>query len=397
MYQQYKPVRGIKNYNRWKRVKGLADDFPTLKFIQDDELFEKCLIHEDEETKINLKLLNPLTTVIMQKGHGTTTLCRYVLKKVQQQILKSAGGSRCIPIGVNMKEIWEDEDIYFDIEGTLRHGILYNLMIKPWEDALPTKDDFYDLIGAYEQDLGRPGTGHFRKFKDELRHLLEQKRKLTQKLSEDGYWDEVFKLCPAFDIDIIELLEKFEKFSTKPVLFFDISHQIKKEFSVNRKEPEDQILQMFYGHIKDFHQDNKPKAQLLSEIFFLTNDAWKTFDTLWPRTPAEIRYEPYSAVEVFEILDRHHAPPTYAKARLDGIMAGKFIRLAFSPRKKPKTLCELIEKLEQQIILSLDVPWDEVPAGKLTLTAKQNEELNQENTHSSDSGDYRGEQNETHE
>ena len=105
MYQQYKPVRGIKNYNRWKRVKGLADDFPTLKFIQDDELFEKCLIHEDEETKINLKLLNPLTTVIMQKGHGTTTLCRYVLKKVQQQILKSAGGSRCIPIGVNMKEI----------------------------------------------------------------------------------------------------------------------------------------------------------------------------------------------------------------------------------------------------------------------------------------------------
>ncbi len=358
--------RGELNFERWKLVVGLSSEFPKLQYIEDEDIDQKVFIRPEKIDQILLKLPNPLTAVIVQKGHGATTLCRYVFRET----LKYSVISRTIPISVNLKPVWEDAGVFIDLKDVLKRGILYHLMSQPWEQALK-ESDYYNLIGAFDRGLGRPSTGALQNFKTEITRHLEPN---VQQVD----WNTVHELCPKYKVPITELLGNLSKCSIKPILFFDIPYQIDKEFKTQLDE--DEILGYFYGYIKDFHGDYRPKKELLSEVYFLTQEAFQTIQSpaVFPREFDIIKYEPYAPVEAFPILERHHAPKMIGSpgvSRLDGVLTGQFLQLAYLPRDEQKTLVEIIETMKKEILARLDIPWTDVPAGNLDISPEQRKRL----------------------
>jgi len=239
-------------------------------------------------------------------------------------------------------------------------------MSHPWEKALK-ESDYYDLIGAYDKELGRRSSGALYKFKNEVMRLLD---------NENVDWDKVYHLCPEFDINIDDLLKILFSKSIKPILFFDFPANVNSEYNVIY---DGDLLTFLYQSIKDFQQYYCPKPEHLSEIYFLTQESYNEIQnpqTSFVRSDFDtIQYEPYAPVETFAILSRHHAPKTIGSAgfsRLDGVLAGEFLQLAWN---KNKTLLEIIQDMKTEIVEGLNVPWDDVPAGKLNISKKQAERL----------------------
>src|SRR3972149_885489 len=106
MQQQIEQLTWEQNFVRWKKAVGLPDRFPELLPLDDEELdfAMKFYAGPNHEGKIDeiLKRANAhLVFVEVSKGHGCTTLSRYVSKTLRREALMR----RQIPIRLALDEV----------------------------------------------------------------------------------------------------------------------------------------------------------------------------------------------------------------------------------------------------------------------------------------------------
>src|SRR6266542_4058622 len=78
------------NFNRWKLAVRVPEAFPALEPLSDEELdYEKKFYagpdHDKNINEILLRARAPRTRVIVARGHGCTTLSRFVFKRVREK------------------------------------------------------------------------------------------------------------------------------------------------------------------------------------------------------------------------------------------------------------------------------------------------------------------------
>jgi hypothetical protein len=338
-------TRGEENFEKWKLVVGLPKHFPELRLFPDEDLEDKTFLgpRTDKIEDIDLTIGVPLSYVIVEKGHGASTLCRYVFRRVENDSLKR----KIIPIRIDLDEYWKSLDMKLDLVGIIKKGIIYHLASEPWEKAL-FPPEYYNIINAYDK-----------------KDLFKHKAEIWTLVAEQSVdWDKVHQLCPFFAESIDRILNALlEKFSLKTVLFFDIPF----DAEVPEGESRDQYVTTLMGYVKDLYEMHRIPEGGLSEIYFLTRNDLELINAVWSRKGNQVEYGAWAYNEIFAILSRHYIPLRTFGGRYYGkqasnllgiVLSDKFVELVWS---RNKTLHQIVDDMKKLIIERLDVDWKDAP------------------------------------
>ena len=108
------PIDPEKNFRQWRGLVGLPSDFPTLKPLNWESLNPRGGLYlgpfRNKEADLIFQaalspLRDPYSIVMVQPGHGTTTLERYTLKRMVERSsdnISAAELSAVIPVSIEM-------------------------------------------------------------------------------------------------------------------------------------------------------------------------------------------------------------------------------------------------------------------------------------------------------
>lgn len=335
------------NFKFWKKIAGLPADFPDLTGLPDEEFDKRTYISDQEKIEeIDLRITNPLISVLVNKGHGCTTIYNYIFKLIRKNSL----ARRIIPIKIELTDFWDGEPELseIDIELNIKKEILKILIQdNSWEKVL-TSPIYNNIIGCYEKDTDKK----------------VQLKTLALKLNEKKInWESLGKLCEKFILPLNEIILEFSgKHQIKIVLFFDIPYNANNEH-----------LEALTGSIKDLHQHYKDLPGL-SEIYFITPEHFGFMQSSNPRTFEIINYniEGYYFNQIIKILSHRYRPlPFQTIKEIDDplliVFDQKFVQMAWS---KEKTIHEIIADMKILILESLMCEKKRIPF-KLEPTREQ--------------------------
>jgi len=335
--------RGEENFAKWKMVVGLPENFPELSPIPDEELEDKTFVgpKTSQIEEIDLTIGVPLAYVVVEKGHGATTFCRYIFRRTQKDSLKR----KIIPVEMNLTEFWGSEDFTLDLEEMIKKGIIFHLVSEPWEKAL-FKPEYFNIIGAFDK-------------KDILRHKAEIWSEIERPKVE---WERIKQLCPFFAQRLDRILEHLvKKFGLKVVLFFDIPFDAPVPESASRQ----QYVEYLGGCIKDLYEIYKIPDGCLSELHFLTRDDFITINSKWDREgiARKVMFDAWAYNEVFAILGSHYFPMrTFSLAEAQNslavVLSEKFVELVWD---RNSTLHRILSDMKKLMIERLDLEWKDAP------------------------------------
>ncbi len=289
-------------FQQWKKAVGLPLDFPTLRPLADTELdlaqkFYAGFAHQARIEEILDRAAAPLAVVLVNRGHGCTTLSRYVFQETRKTSIRT----RLIPIRLTLDDMYTERQPLQALEKAMRRGIVERLIWQSWDRVLDP--------GAYAALLGAVGLIGV-SFEE---HLIQLDAALRGTNGSPN-WDEVKCLAPRLAAPIDTLLADLSQLHS-----IQVSLQMDLSSSVAYKNPNtyEEMLAGVQKTLKQLHERDSRKhiptfPAVLNELYFVSPQGYKTlnFTLQRPYTIIEdpIEYPSYRQVDMFAILSYHYPP-----------------------------------------------------------------------------------------
>jgi hypothetical protein len=410
------------NFKYWKSAVKLPEGFPRLRALRWSEMpptgeeerwymgipHQKC-VSEILSTAATSANLNPQTVVFVTRGHGCTTLFRFIYKNLRSEQGKGpimanyipaiSTIGKVIPIRVTWRRLGESlESMQSGLENSIRWDAIRELTTSRWESILDV-ESYARLIGAIRPGVRRP---------DIKTHLAGVREIFPEEdlNAEDSPlpkipWDTLSELIPAIAAaPIPEVIAAISALDVKVFLMFDLSMGTSNPDGSRSDEDYSQRLSHLVGLIKDFHEHmdqsnptaylaavpgpNAPQRSiphgepLFSEMYFLDRDIQAKIRGIYNRTPNELIYPSYEQIDIFSLLSRHYPPLIKLEAQggvaralntadLPAVLRSSFlfdVQRDLSKEAKGFRDCsiyQIVALLEQKLLQHFDRYWSDIP------------------------------------
>lgn len=329
----------LENFNHWKATVKLPLTFPKLRPVSWEALVEdqmwymgiphRMRVYDILQAATAFAETRPQTVVLVTRGHGCTTLFRFIHKNLasergQSQDLANylpapATTAKVIPVRVTWQRLGDRLDAMHEgLERSIRWDVLQELTTGGWQGSLDP-DSYTRLIGAMRAGERRPN----------VQTHLAQVREIIPEENQDAEgnpipevpWDKLSELIPAIaSAPISELIAKItHELHIKLLLMFDLSMGTTNSDVPRSDEDYSPRLSRLVGLIKDFHEHvgrvNSRGEPIFSEMYFLSNEIQAQIRGVYNRTPHEVVYPHYEQADLFGLLSRHYPPLIKAEFR----------------------------------------------------------------------------------
>ena len=353
--------RANSNFDKWKYLVGLSKDFPLLKDLsisdyEDNGKFLPTLRHIKNIDNLLLKLGLPRINVIINRGQGCSTFYTYILNKAKNDSLIR----KIIPIEINLgKDFWASKnEIRIDIEYEIKVQSVLSLVSNEWYNVI-LEQDYLSILNAwdYEDNLAGFQAGIINK----VNNTLSKNEKIDfQKLKEKG---------PDLTIEFKEYIKSLNQINIQPIIFIDTSWNKEKPEEKDRKRKARYIYTAI-KNIEDLILGNGVGKVIFGDHEFfmdMTNEFGMDYSA------EEIEFQPYAPNEIFAMLNKQYNRktnfytwPKLGKVKtetlpLSALLDEKFITdIASNDLSYNLGLNQIMEKARDQILISLDKPWEEL-------------------------------------
>lgn len=337
-------------FERWKRAVGLPPRFPMLAPLTDEldptKKFYIGLLQQDLIVEILDRASSPLVAVLVNKGHGCSTLARYIFNEISRNCVRH----RLIPVHLSLEEIEAalptsdtnpDEparrqrsvrhNLLPVIEETMRRGIVRSLVLHPWDRVLGTRK-YAGLLGAVAPS---PLTSSARTIDaydtagmsrtvpaSVLSQVDNHRLALRLILGPDPDWKVIRKIAPTLALPINDLVATLSiNYGLRVSLQLDLSSGKHKKVRSCGEGIADEYTDAYYQFILDItkaikilHEKTGSTYDLLgtwNELYFVSPEGFEMLTSSgygWSRPYHQIDYPWYRAADVFSILAHHYQP-----------------------------------------------------------------------------------------
>ena len=375
------------NFSRWKQAVGLPQSFPKLSVLTESELHPEIGMyvgygHKQAVDAILDSMANPRVAVLVNPGHGSSTLSRYIAKESTAIAVRMAR----IPVRLTVDDFEDAQPDYFDVVmEKIRDAAVRNLVLLPWERVL--------TIARYGGLIGITGRGTL----DPQRLALAAEMGVVlargERLPEDQIvlpaapikWDRVRELAPRLAVAPEALLADLaEQYDIGVSLQMDLSSSRHKNNSNDNSvgEPTSRptyggtfhaIVGKLASAVKSLHerevlrpgsgsQGSGGRARSrINIMLFTSEEGLDTFTAEWEQSFDKIDYPLYGPPDVFTILSYHYPQ----KLQGSGILRTQAMalvlsdELVFDAYRSDRSLHSIIAELERKC-LDLMGDWEKV-------------------------------------
>jgi hypothetical protein len=388
-------------FEQWKRAVGLPSAFPELPFIGEADWAERFYRGPKHKEKIEDILdvaSSPLLAVIVKKGHGASTLSRYVFHEISQESVRR----RLLPVRLSLDDFLraresEGDPGYREIEQWLdeglRQGIVQSLVQHQWDRVLG-KRPYARLIGAVASESGDTGASRGSDVADDppgdqdpLTRTIESRRAkiLAGLQAENRSYSTLRNLSPAFSEPISELTARLSQtYGVRISLQFDLSSSISRRGDIDAAvERYDEAylrsIETLKRVAKDFIEGDGTSAKptmpsVLNEIYFMSEDGYQALTDGWLRDYEEIEFPWYRPADIFAML-AHHYPQRQRSGMppVDALASVLDSNLLIPCVSEHRSLDFTVRLFTKELLDQLD-PWEEL-AYQLTPWKRQIDDL----------------------
>jgi hypothetical protein len=388
------------NFNHWKGVVGLPQSFPKLSILKDSELepeigFYQGVKHEPVIRSVLESVTNARIAVILDVGHGCTTLSRYILKKSVEDAVRTRTISVHLSVDDFDVDVTDYGSIVFD---RCRDAIVSSLVLAPWQRPLKR--------AIYASLIGAPG---------QTEEILEPQRMrlaslLGLQLHRFDLGDGPIIVAPQREVEWDDVREVAPRLAVEPQeLIYDISHgegieiSLQIDLSSNRYKDDDNrytddyydVVARLSSAVKAVHEQeaadlrrsavkSDSSRSMLGIMLFTSDDGLEAFTAEWDQEFDRVEYPMYGPPDVFAILAYHYPQRVAASGivrtqAMIAIMSDQFVTNVYD---RDKSLHGIMEALERGMLAQFD-DWANA---RIRLEAPEGREK-QEDPEEEDSGE----------
>lgn len=371
------------NFLRWKRAVGLPPEFPALSHVNDDELDPEVglyigYVQESTNKQILNSMKNPRLAVLVNKGHGCSTLSRYIHKQSEELSVIAAR----IPVHLALDDLdGSKSDFFEDVAQRVRGDVISSLVWLDWDKALG-KRPYADLIGAVgrSENTVDAQRNAIKSALNTAGHRWTQSRTVrvprTVSLAEPD-WEEIRELSSTLGKPLDELLVDLAQVYGLAVSFqIDLSSStFQDEDGEYTRDYERNVVKLssaVKGLLERVGQrtpvsvnsglPRERSAGPVSLMLFTGDYAYDAFTSPWNQTFEEIEYPPYGPTDVFAILSYHYPQKmsTTGLVRTSALATVISDELVHDVYDTDQSLAQITRDLEGEI-LKLMENWNKVP------------------------------------
>jgi hypothetical protein len=341
----------VENFEFWKHLVGLDDDFPKLSSIKiKDKDMELVQMDPQQRKAIDETIQsNGLTVITVPKGWGATTLFKYMFYEYTK--LSANRMKISIQFDLEGRESFPNlEDMMHSIKWQIANGFLSLINSNPLE-----KRYIYEVIGYEDVSGGTTATQYIRLCKNGIDDLKSDPEKF---LGRYAFFQRPLENILGYLLTNLQL---------QTVFFYLFPNRV----------GEDDMNNFVYA-LKQIFDGKHFESAAKREIFFCTSNIFRALNISYERPYAVYDYPRYSSAEVFKMLANRHRPISLRtaagreeKASLGTVFSHKFVDHAYSEKK---TINGIIETIENLIKNQLDCSRSEIPF-MLTLNNAKEEEM----------------------
>lgn len=389
------PISAQDNFDEWKSLVKLPPQFPRLLPLRWEELDKqaKMYIQHPRQTREVEKILlaaetrpslQPYTVVMVNRGHGCTTLFRYVFRQLirtppREDVPPRIRSARVIPVRVTWSRLADADDLPGRLEQIIRADILWGLLSdqvnrqKPWDP--PVK--FARLIGALSNNVE-----HQRKLLAPL--VAQNDLDLPEPPPPALDWEQIRGIAPRLvEQPIATLMQTlWHELEIYALLMFDLSlgegrSESQQGLDASMRDRLD-LLTVTVKNLQEQVDGTRPGA-FFSELYFLDSDKLDFIRSVYDIAPEVIEYPHFEQADIFGIMTRHYplyplievmAPnePSrrYFTEDLAAIFQSNFLIAVRNGLKNQGkgfqhlSLTEIAVLLEKRILAEMARPWSEI-------------------------------------
>lgn len=366
------PVDVEENFTSWKKLVNLPPEFPVLTSLNWADL------EEDEKQKLYLRPLQekvekqiittasgyarPQVSVIVNRGHGCTTLLNHVYKHLE--------GHMVIPVRVTWQRLGDDPDDFSEkLEEIIREDVLRELTKAHWQHQA-REVPYARLLGAIGNSESTPDLDDHRK---RIYEALPEGDTPVAPGPPAEVSPVLHGLAPMVTRGPLPtLLQELRAAMLKTLLMIDLSAG---DWPLEGDPPLGDLV----GVVKDLLErlPAPDDGTLLSEMYFCTAKDHAQMTGLFSRAHHKIAFPPYTQADIFGILTRHYPAfveiaasrdkvLNYSKNDLAAVVPSRLLGEAEADLSRSSMgfadigLEEIVALLRVKILEALDRPWSQV-------------------------------------
>ncbi len=365
------PVDVDENFTSWKKLVKLPEEFPVLRPLNWADLEAKGKLYlRPLQEKVENQIFTtasgyarPQVSVIVNRGHGTTTLVNHVYKRLE--------GHMVIPVRVTWRRLGDDPDGFGEkLEAIIREDVLRELTKPHWQHQA-REVPYARLLGAVGNSDSTPDLAEHR---TKIHDALLQSDAVISPGPPAEFSPELHRLAPMVTMGSLPaLLQELRAAMLKTLLLIDLSSG---GWSPKGEPP----LEDLVGAVKDLLERlpaSGSDGALLNEMYFCTEKDHAQMTSLFSRAHHKIVFPPYTQADAFGILTRHYPAIVeiaatgeevlnYSKNDVAAVVPSRLLGEAEADLSRNSMgfadvgLEEIFELLRIKILEALDRPWSQV-------------------------------------